>query len=141
MSKIYKKYLELKSKNSNENLVYLFKSGIFFIFVDNDAKIMSNLLHLKICNLNDKIIKCGFPTSQLEKYLSFIKLTGYEVQIIDSDFTYTSSNYLYNESLKDLACYVNSIDIDSLSVGEAYELLSTIKNKFDAVERSITSNE
>ena len=54
MSKIYEKYLKLKSSSNYEkNTLYLFKSGIFFIFIDNDAKLASNLLNLKLVKLND----------------------------------------------------------------------------------------
>lgn len=60
MSKIYDKYLKLKSSNDyQENTVYLFKSGIFFIFIEEDAKTMSQLLNLKLGKLNENIVKCG----------------------------------------------------------------------------------
>ena len=36
MSKLYKKFLELK--RSNNNKVYLFKSGIFYIALAEDAE-------------------------------------------------------------------------------------------------------
>lgn len=77
MSKLYNKYLELKSKNNNTFTLYLFKSGIFYIFLDKDAEIMSNLLHLKLTKLNDNIVKCGFPATHIEKYLKMIELTNY----------------------------------------------------------------
>ena len=65
MSNLYKKYLSLKIENS-ENF-YLFESGIFYIFLAEDAKVMSPVLNLKLTNLNSIIVKCGFPTSQLSK--------------------------------------------------------------------------
>lgn len=58
MSKLYEKYKNLKSENATK--LYLFKSGIFYIFLDEDAIKMSNLLNLKLTNLNETIVKCGF---------------------------------------------------------------------------------
>ena len=49
MSKLYKKYNELKSTNNNQ--LYLFKSGMFLIFLDNDAKLVSKELNLKLTKL------------------------------------------------------------------------------------------
>lgn len=59
MSKLYEKYKSLKSENNDK--LYLFKSGIFYIFLDEDAKKMSNFLNLKLTNLNESICKCRFP--------------------------------------------------------------------------------
>ena len=44
MSKLYKKYLELKKTDSSK--IYLFKSGLFYIFIEDDAYIMSKFLNL-----------------------------------------------------------------------------------------------
>ena len=53
MSKLYERYNYLKRMEANgEHTLYLFKSGIFFIFLQEDAKIASNLFHLKITQLN-----------------------------------------------------------------------------------------
>ena len=59
MSKLYNIYLEEKKKN--RDILLLFKSGIFYIAIAEDAIKLSNLLHLKLTNLNDTIQKCGFP--------------------------------------------------------------------------------
>lgn len=57
MSKLYKQYVSLKIKDSNK--MYLFKCGIFYIFLDEDAKIMSKFLDLKLTNLNSVVVKCS----------------------------------------------------------------------------------
>lgn len=52
MSKIYDKYLELKSSSDCvSNTLYLFRTGLFYIFIDNDARLVSNLFNLKLGNL------------------------------------------------------------------------------------------
>ena len=42
MSKLYNNYLALKKEN--ESTLFLFKSGIFYIFLDEDATKISNIL-------------------------------------------------------------------------------------------------
>lgn len=85
MSKLYDIYSSLKSNEpKSDKTLYLFKSGIFFILIDEDAKIASKILNLKITFLTENIVKCGFPISSLEKYSSIIQHTDYKFQIIDS---------------------------------------------------------
>lgn len=71
MSKLYKRYLQLKQVDDSK--IYLFKSGIFYIFLQDDAIKMSNLLKLKLTNLNETVVKCGFPVKNLNKYLDLIR--------------------------------------------------------------------
>ena len=130
MSKIYDKYKELRAKN-NENVLYLFKNGIFFIFVDEDAKIASNLFHLKVGYLNENIIKCGFPINSLTKYLHLLKNTPYSVEIVNlnSDKTLPSSEYVYFDNIKEIVDEFVKIDIDSLSISKAYETLYDLQKR------------
>ena len=55
MSKLYVEYLKLKNKDINK--VYLFKSGIFYIALEEDAKKLSELFDFKLTNLNESVIK------------------------------------------------------------------------------------
>ena len=56
MSKLYNTYLALKKQDSQT--IYLFKSGIFFIAIDDDARTLSNAFDFKLSNLNNDILKC-----------------------------------------------------------------------------------
>lgn len=103
MSKLYNQYLFLKSTETNsENTLFLFKSGIFFIFLDNDAKIASKLFNLKLTCFVDDIVKCGFPTSSLNKYLNLTKQTPYTINIIDQNANqkYSITDYHVKKILK-----------------------------------------
>lgn len=51
MSKLYDTYKNLKL--SENGYVYLFKSGIFYILLDDDAKRVSISLGLKLTKFND----------------------------------------------------------------------------------------
>ena len=61
-----KQYNELKKQDSSS--IYLFRVGIFYNILNDDAKLINEKLGLKITNLSPEIYKCGFPISTLEKY-------------------------------------------------------------------------
>lgn len=139
MSKIYSKYLEIKSNNLNqENTLYLFKSGIFFIFIAEDAIKAASLLNLRLSNLNDSIFKCAIPISSFEKYQQLLKNLGYNLQIVDlSQGKLLSSNYyINNEKVQALISQIINTDTETLSISEAYELLSQIKSAFTNIQES-----
>lgn len=139
MSKIYDKYKILKTSNNyNSNTLYLFKAGLFFIFIDEDAKIVSNLLNLKLGNLNNTIVKCGFPCNSLQKYLTLLKNTPYNVEIVSLDTQespMTSNNYLTNSQLKIIADEILNLKIDDLSISQAYDFLYKVQQKLSDVTR------
>lgn len=128
MSKLYKRYNELKA--TNENQLYLFKSGMFFIFLDNDAKLVSNELNLKLTKLNDNVVKCGFPVNSFQKYSNLLKERGFEFSIIDenSSVVTSASNYLNNIEIVNTINKIKNIDIDRISPMQAFNILSNFKN-------------
>ena len=136
MSKLYKLYVSLKVKDSSK--IYLFKCGIFYIFLDEDAKTMSKCLDLKLTNLNSMVVKCGFPVNSSQKYFNLIKSLNYNIEIISlSQDTYTCNNVNdftifqnYNNIIQDFL----QINIDNLSIAQAFDLLTNLQNKFRKVE-------
>lgn len=129
MSKLVNCYKNLKSNDSS--YLYLFKSGVFYIFLDEDAKIISNLLHLKLTNLNSEIQKCGFPANSLEKYIALLKLIPYEVKIIDNtdSVSYTPKQFSINKEILDFLSDISILNVETLSVSQAFNFLSSIKEK------------
>lgn len=127
MSKLYKKYNELKATNDNQ--LYLFKSGMFFIFLDNDAKLISNELNLKLTKLNDNIVKCGFPINSFEKYSNLLKERGFEFSIIDenSSIITSTSNYLSIIEIVNMINKIKDIDINKTFLIQAFNILSNFK--------------
>lgn len=97
MSKLFNKYLELKH-TQDEETYYLFKSGIFYIFISDDAKYMSNLLNLKLVNLNEDVVKCGFPSNNLTKYLNILSENNINFKIIDSTLNVVKSKETFLEN-------------------------------------------
>ena len=127
MSKLIKIYEELKKNNPNN--LYLFKSGIFYIFLDEDAKIISNLLGIKLTNLTPNILKCGFPLNSLDKYLNLLKNTSYNIKIIDYDnnIKYSINDYYLNNNIK--LDSINNVNPSTLSIKEAYDFIDKIKEE------------
>ena len=91
MSKLYQTYAALKMQDSSQ--LYLFKSGIFYIFLDEDAKLISTKFNLKLTNLNSIVVKCGFPTSQIEKYTNLFNIANIFFKL---SIFYTKYKTIYN---------------------------------------------
>lgn len=129
MSKLYKKYLSLKIENSDT--FYLFESGIFYIFIADDAKFMSEVLNLKLTNLNSNIVKCGFPTSQLNKYLTYLNTLNYSTKLVSSSsfLAYSPKDYFSNKNSREFLKKVADVNIDSLSISNAFELLEELASE------------
>lgn len=127
MGKLYSKYVQLKKENSD--ILYAFKSGVFYLFVDADAKIISPLLNLKLTKLNDTILKCGFPVSAQDKYFQLLNQIPYKVNIIeDLNKVSSSTNELdIDSSIKDLVLKLQQVNIDTLSLKDSYFFLKNIK--------------
>ena len=133
MSKLYNSYLELKKKNSNS--IYLFKSGIFFIALDEDAKTLSNLFNLKLSNFTPTVIKCGFPCSSFEKYSKLFAACNLDIKLIESGQPTTSplKNYNQNSQIGEIINSIKAIDINSLSIQEAYKFIENLQKQIKEI--------
>lgn len=136
MSKLYDIYTSLKeNEKDGNNTLYLFKSGMFFIFIDRDALVASKLLNLKLTSLSPSIVKCGFPISSLDKFTMLLKNSGYSIKIIDNtaNLSYNIKDYEINSSVENLLFSISNINLDSLSVSEAFAFLEKIKNDVNSI--------
>lgn len=86
MGKIYNKYQELK-KNDND-IMYLFRSGAFYIFINEDAEFINNIINLKLTKFGNHT-KCGFPSNSLDKYLKVLNELEIKIEIIKDEATTT----------------------------------------------------
>lgn len=67
MSKIYNEYL--RSKKENPNKLYLFHSGKFYIFIDEDAILINQYVVLRKTRFTKEVDKCGFPDNSYDDYM------------------------------------------------------------------------
>lgn len=139
MSNLFNNYSKLKQEN--KDLVYLFKSGVFYIALEEDAKLLSKMLDLKINTQNKSFIKCGFPVSKIEKYKMFLNNMNIKYRIfeeLEEDFII---NYNPSLEVKKLIELINSKDIDSLSIIDAYKHMKQIQNLSSKIKFGGFSNE
>ena len=130
MSKLLTTYTNLK-KQDNETF-YLFKIGLFYNFINEDASIMSNILHLKITNLSPAIIKCGFPNNSFDKYMKVLLSLPYKIKIIDSlenNTLFELKNFETNKKIKEFIFKISEIDVNNISITEAYSLLEDLQEE------------
>ena len=116
MSKLYNRYKNLKLKGDD---VYLFKVGIFYISLDDDARLISKVLDLKCVPLNENITKCGFPIGSLDKYIKLLKENKIKYKIIDK-----------LDNKEDIDKYLNKIkkiDVDNLTGFKAIQIIVELK--------------
>ncbi len=133
MSKLYTEYLKLK--NIDNNKLYLFKSGIFYIALDEDSKKLSELFEFKLANLNDYITKCGFPQNRLEFYVEKLKSLNVNFEIIDLNYSKIDnySDYLNNIKIKYIIQSILDIDMDNTSFREAFDFLYETKKELEKI--------
>lgn len=118
MSKLYMEYL--KKKNKDKSKCYLFKSGMFYIFIDEDAYMINKYIPLKITKLNNEVDKCGFPIKNIDKYNRLFEENNLNVELVDN-----------SDRVKDIIKIIDKIDINNINGVEAINILNNIKEKLN----------
>ncbi len=129
MSKLLKQYENLKKEN--KDTIYLFRVGIFYNIINQDAKIVNEQLGLKITDLGPNIYKCGFPVNQLEKYKRIFEEKKINYTVIDnfSNSSITTNDYLNNIELKKVVNKILEIDFNNTTFQQSFNLLLDIQEK------------
>ena len=125
MSKLLNQYKELKKKDSKK--IYLFRVGIFYNILNEDAKIVSNTIGLKLTDLSPEIIKCGFPVSKLDKYTSLLKDHNLEFEVVSTSPHQTTP---YDSIIKKIL----EIDLNNTTCKEAFDILYNIQQKLKIIQ-------
>ena len=127
MSKLLKQYEEFKKQDPNT--IYLFRIGIFYNILNSDAKVINEKLGLKITDLGPNISKCGFPISQLDKYVELLKKNDLKYKIIDNLPNQNTNDYLNNIEIKKIINKILDIDFDNITFQQSFNMLLDIQNK------------
>ena len=124
MSKLYSKYLEQKALNPN--ILYLFKSGIFYMALNDDANRLSDALSLRVTNITDKIYKCCFPVSKSDFYFKTLESLNIDYKIIDSsqNVVLNYAEYKDNEKFNSIITNLIKLDLNKTSFQDAYIILT-----------------
>lgn len=127
MSKLLKQYEELKKKDPDK--IYIFRVGIFYNILNEDARLVSNEIGLKVTDLSPEIIKCGFPVATLEKYTNLLTEHNINFEIISNQ---TSSNQ--NTSYAKIIQKIQDIDLDNTTCKEAFDILYMIQQNLKNIQ-------
>ena len=127
MSKLLRRYEDLKKQNPN--VIYLFRVGIFYNILNNDAKILHEKIGLKITDLGPNIFKCGFPISQINKYVSLLEKMDLKYKIIDNLPNQNTNDYINNVELKKIVKSILEIDFNQTTFQQAFNKLLDIQQK------------
>ena len=124
MSKLYSKYLEQKALNPN--ILYLFKSGIFYMALNDDANRLSDALSLRVTNITDKIYKCCFPVSKSDYYFKTLESLNINYKIIDpsQNVVLNYAEYKDNEKFNSIITNLIKLDLNKTSFQDAYIILT-----------------
>lgn len=137
MSKLYSKYLEQKALNPN--ILYLFKSGIFYMALNDDANRLSDALSLRVTNITDKLYKCCFPVSKSDYYFKTLESLNINYKIIDpsQNVVLNYAEYKDNERFNSIITNLLELDLNKTSYQDAYIILTNTVHDL----KQILSNE
>lgn len=130
-SKLYQKYLSLKIEDSD--FCYLFKSKNCYFFIADDAQKMSSILDLRLENLNSVIMKCQFSDASYNKNINKLKEANIkfkEILLPNEIFNSDLENCLNSNKYNELIFNFLNVNIEDLSISQAYDLLNSLQKKF-----------
>lgn len=127
MSKLLKQYEELKKKDPEK--IYIFKVGIFYNILNEDARLVSKEIGLKLTDLSPEIIKCGFPVATLEKYTHLLTEHNIKFEVVSSQ-TPSYQNASYEQIVKKIL----NIDLDNTTCKEAFDILYMIQQNLKNIQ-------
>ena len=128
MSKLLKQYEELKKNDASS--IYLFRVGIFYNILNEDTKLINEKLGLKITDLGPSIFKCGFPVSQLDKYIILLNKMKIKYKVINNLPNDSNINdYLKNVEIKKILNKIADMDLNNTTFQQAFNTLLDIQNK------------
>lgn len=128
MSKLLNQYESLKKIDSS--YIYIFRVGIFYNILNEDAIIMNEKLNLKITNLSPEICKCGFPVSTIDKYKKILNEKEIKYKIIDNlPNNMNTIDYMNNIEIKQLINRIKNLDMNNTTFQQAFNILLDIQNK------------
>jgi len=131
MSKLLDQYKDLKKQDASS--IYLFRIGIFYNILNEDAKIINEKLGLKITDMGPSIFKCGFPISQLDKYIILLKNLKIKYKIIDNLPNSNINTYMNNIEIKKILNKIVELDMNNTTFQQAFNILLDTQTKLKKI--------
>lgn len=128
MSKLLNQYNELKKQDNS--CIYLFRVGIFYNILNEDAKIVNDKIGLKITNLSPDIIKCGFPITTLDKYKTIFTEKSINFKVIDNlPESMNTIDYINNIEIKKILNTITNLDMNNTTFQQSFNILLDMQQK------------
>ncbi len=127
MSKLLKQFESLKKEDAS--CIYIFRVGIFYNILNEDAKIIHEKLGLKIIDLGPSIFKCGFPISQRDKYITLLNKMEIKYKIIDNLPNSNLNEYSNNIEIGKILKKIKELNMNSITPLQAFNTLNEIQQK------------
>lgn len=127
MSKLIKKLEELKKHDASS--IYIFRVGIFYNILNEDAKTLNEKLGLKLTSLSPEIIKCGFPISSLDNYTKKIDFLQLKYKVIDNLPNSSVAEYSNNIEIKKILKKIIDLDMNNTTFQQSFNILLDIQKK------------
>ena len=115
MSKIFDEFKRLKSINNEK--MYLFRCGKFYIFIDSDCDLINEYVVLKKVPFGSTY-KCGFPENVLQQYLKVFNNHNLDIDVIEN---------IEDKNNFDIKKFLDEIDINDITPIEALIKLEILK--------------
>lgn len=133
MSKLIKKLNDLKKQDASS--IYIFRVGIFYNILNEDAKLLNEKLGLKLTSLGPEIVKCGFPISSLNKYIEKFKELQLKYKIIDDLPNNTNIvDYSNNIEIKKILNKILGLDMNNTTFQQSFNILLEIQSKLKNIK-------
>ncbi len=84
---------------------------------------------MKITDLGPNIFKCGFPVSQLDKYIILLNEMKIKYKVIDNLQNSNVNDYIKNIEIKKILNKISNIDMNNTTFQQAFNTLLDIQNK------------
>ena len=126
MSKIFNEFE--KKKLDNPDKLYLFKSGIFYIGLDEDATTLSKLFDFKITSLNNAVQKAGFPAKKLDFYTKLLNACAVDFEIVDLNYgkIENQQDYMNNQKINEIVNSLRTLDMNNITFEDSFYFLKKI---------------
>ena len=90
---------------------------------------------MKITDLGPNIFKCGFPVSQLDKYIILLNKMKIKYKIIDNLPNSTNINeYIKNVEIKKILNKIADLDMNNTTFQQSFNILLDIQNKLKKIK-------
>lgn len=133
MSKLLSQYNELKKED--KSCIYLFRVGIFYNILNEDAKVVNDKIGLKITNLSPDIIKCGFPISTLDKYKRIFSENNITFKVIDNlPKNMNTTDYINNIEIKKILNTITNLDMNNTTFQQSFNILLDMQQKLKKIQ-------